>query len=81
MEPRPSEPTAAATRPAATAAAEPPLDPPGVYAVFHGLRAVPYATDSLVGHWPNSEVRVFPTTIAPAARSRRTISLSSHLGT
>ena len=39
IEPPPSEPWAIAHKPAATAAAEPPLEPPGVYSKFQGLRA------------------------------------------
>ena len=39
-EPPPSLPSASGTMPAATAAAEPALEPPGVSAVFHGLRVV-----------------------------------------
>ena len=39
--PAPSEPIAAATRPAATAAALPPDDPPGVCSRDHGLRVCP----------------------------------------
>ena len=38
MEPPPSEPSAIGAKPAATAAPLPPLLPPGVSAVFHGLR-------------------------------------------
>jgi hypothetical protein len=36
-----SLPRAAIARPAATAAAEPPLDPPGWQSVFHGFRTAP----------------------------------------
>ena len=43
IEPAPSEPSAAGTMPAATAAAEPPLEPPGVCSGFQGLRVIPYA--------------------------------------
>src|SRR3954468_21598386 len=79
-EPAPSEPTAAETIPAATAAAEPALDPPGVWSGFQGLRTRPYAAVSPVGHCPNSLVVVLPTMIAPDAFRRRTIWLSSVLG-
>ena len=41
-----------------------------------GLRVMPPSTDSVNGHWPNSGIRVLPTTTAPACRSRRTISPS-----
>jgi len=37
MEPPPSDPVASGTIPAATAAAEPPDDPPGVCSRFHGF--------------------------------------------
>ena len=37
IEPAPSLPSAKGTKRAATAAAEPPLEPPGVTASFHGL--------------------------------------------
>ena len=37
IEPAPSEPCASGPRPAATAAAAPPLDPPAVDPCFHGL--------------------------------------------
>jgi hypothetical protein len=41
MEPPPSEAWAMGTIPAATAAAAPPLEPPGVRLVSHGLRVGP----------------------------------------
>ena len=77
IEPAPSAPIAAGTMPAATAAAEPPLDPPGVRSTSHGLRVTPQVTDSVNGHRPSSGIVVLPTTTAPAARSRRTTSASS----
>src|SRR5437899_2743013 len=43
VEPPPSLAVQNGTRPAATAAADPPLDPPGVRSGFHGLRVVPHA--------------------------------------
>lgn len=46
----------------------------------HGLRVSPKAGPSVTGHWPSSGVLVFPTITAPAARSRRTASLSAALG-
>ena len=46
IEPAPSEPIAAGTSPAATAAAAPPLEPPGVWSVFQGLRVAPKAAAS-----------------------------------
>ena len=40
-EPPPSDDVAIGTRPAASAAADPPLEPPGVRSRFHGLRVAP----------------------------------------
>ena len=59
--------------PAATAAALPPDEPPGVRAVSHGLRVMASAS-SVVGKMHSSGTRVSPTTIAPAPRSLRTTS-------
>src|SRR5206468_1176818 len=73
----PSEPSAPATMPAATAAALPPLEPPEARSGFHGLRVGPYVFDSV--NWPhiaNSGRFVLPTITAPAARSRLTTSAS-----
>lgn len=79
-DPAPSEPRAAGTRPAATAAADPPDEPPGVCSGLQGLRVAPNAGPSVNGHCPNSQVLVLPTITAPAARNRRTASLSSATG-
>src|ERR1700733_2368551 len=68
--PTPWGPGAALTMPAATAAAEPLEDPPGVCAVFQGLR-VPRGSDAA-----NSVVTVLPTITAPASRSARTLAAS-----
>ena len=75
-EPPPSPPCAIGTMPAATAEAAPPLDPPGVCAVFHGLRVGPYSRGSVTGRMPISGVLVFPTISSPAALNLRTSSLS-----
>ncbi len=56
---------------AATAAAEPEEEPPGVCAVFHGLRVGPGSK------YANSVVCVLPRMTAPAARSRATAAASS----
>src|SRR5918912_557843 len=48
IEPPPSVPSAPGTMPAATAAPDPPLEPPGVRSVAHGLRVVPYTVFSVV---------------------------------
>ena len=47
IEPPPSEPSASGASPAATAAALPPLLPPGVRVVSHGLRVAPNVSDSV----------------------------------
>ena len=52
IEPAPSAASAAGTSPAATAAADPPLEPPGVRSTFHGLRVTPQVIDSVNGHSP-----------------------------
>ncbi len=76
MEPPPSPAVANDTRPAATAAALPPLDPPGVRERSQGFRVTPHVTDSVNGCIPNSGSVVFPTGIAPASRRIRTMSES-----
>ena len=76
IEPPVSVPVASATRPAATAAAEPPLDPPGTRFRSHGFRVEPRAGFWVVMPQPNSCERVEPTMTAPAARSRATTVLS-----
>src|ERR1700677_168272 len=63
-------PSAALTMPAATAAAEPLDDPPGVCATFQGLR-VPRGSDAA-----NSVVTVLPSMTAPASRKARTLAAS-----
>ncbi len=78
-EPMPSLPRAIGTMPAATAAALPPDEPPAVREVSHGLRAVP-CTPSVVPKTQSSGTFVSPTTTAPAARSRATVTWSSSAG-
>ena len=80
IEPAPSVPSAAAARPAATAAAEPPLDPPAIRAGSHGFRVAPKASDSVVASASSSGTWVLPITTAPAARRRRTTSASRAAG-
>ena len=58
--------------PPATAAAEPPDDPPGVRSGFHGLRVVPCSLVEVQLTPPNSDAVVWPASTAPAARSRVT---------
>jgi hypothetical protein len=60
------------TIPDATAAAEPPLEPPGERPVSHGLRVGPHAVGSVVGRLPNSGLLVRPAITNPAARKRDT---------
>ena len=80
IEPAPSEAVAAAQSPAATAAALPPLEPPGLRSVFHGLRVIPNAGPSVSPMITSSGQLVLPMITAPAPRSRRTSSLSCAAG-
>ena len=80
IEPAPSEPSAAPARPAATAAADPPDEPPGVRSRSHGLRVTPNVGDSVHGVIVSSGTLVFPRITAPAERSRRTTSASAAFG-
>ena len=68
IEPPPSPPPAIVTIPLATAAADPPLEPPVVRSTFHGLRAIPLAFGSVYGVSPNSGVLVLPRTMTPLRR-------------
>src|SRR5580693_8865843 len=77
IEPAPSPPLAAGTMPAATAAAEPPDDPPTVRSRAHGLRVGPNRRGSVVEWLPNSGVLVRPTTMRPAFLYEVTIGLST----
>ena len=72
IEPPPSLAAAHGTMPAATAAAAPPEEPPGVWSVFHGLRAGPNRCDSVTPLAPNSGVLVLPNTTSPASSQRWT---------
>ena len=72
IEPPPSLPWAAGTIPEATAAAEPPLEPPAERSRFQGLRVGPKRLGSVVAEAPSSGVFVRPMKISPAARSRST---------
>ena len=62
--------------PAATAAPEPPEEPPGVRLVSHGLRVGPKRRGSVTGTMPNSGEAVRPTKTKPASRRRRATKLS-----
>ncbi len=68
---------ASGPRPAATAAAAPPLDPPGVSEGSHGFRVIPKSGLSVTALCPNSGVVVLPRMIAPAPLSRSTHTASS----
>src|SRR6476659_11206915 len=69
MEPPVSLPSATSEKPAATATALPPLDPPGTRDGSCGLRDGPNAEFSVLDPMANSSRLVLPTTTAPAARS------------
>src|SRR5579872_2640054 len=76
MEPPPSVPIAAGTRPAATPATAPPEEPPGVSRLSHGLRVTPKRSFFVYPSSVNSGTFVFPIITAPAARNRATGSSS-----
>ncbi len=80
VEPPPSLAVAMGTSPAATAAALPPEDPPGVRAGSHGLRVMPHAFVLVKLRVPNSGAAVLPIGTAPAARSRATWIESAEAG-
>ncbi len=72
MEPPVSEPSAPTVSPAASAAPEPLEEPPGMWSVFHGLRA---AGKRWLGNWmpkANSWVMSLPSITMPASWSRVT---------
>ena len=58
--------------PDATAAPEPPEEPPGVRSVSHGLRVGPKRFGSVTGRIPISGMFVRPTITKPASLRRRT---------
>src|SRR5690348_2109085 len=72
IEPPPSVPSASGQKRAASAAEEPPDEPPGVLRLFQGLRVIPVSGESVDPFQPNSGVVVFPIRTAPASRSRST---------
>src|SRR3954449_4319011 len=71
IEPPPSLACAIGTRPAATAAADPPEEPPVECPGFHGLRAGGLQAGSVVTVVPNSGTLVRPREMRPASRKRR----------
>jgi hypothetical protein len=76
IEPPPSLACATGTMPPATAAAEPPLDPPVERVGSQGLWQGPKASLSVVGTRPSSGVLVRPRQMSPASRNRSVITLS-----
>jgi len=72
MEPPVSDPRDQGTCRSATAAAEPPLEPPGTRPWSHGLSVFLNAEFSVLEPMANSSMLVLPTTTAPAASSRAT---------
>src|ERR1700722_6171808 len=72
IEPPPSVPKAKGANRAASAAEEPPEDPPGVLALFQGLRVMPVSGLSVEPFQPNSGVVVLPINTAPASRNLAT---------
>ncbi len=72
IDPPVSEPRASGAKPAATAAALPPEDPPGTRVVSCGFSVGPKAEFSVDEPIANSSRFVLPIAIAPAARSRPT---------
>src|SRR6478609_9968640 len=66
VDPPPSVATAIGTRPAATATADPPLEPPELRSARQALRVRPNNGACVRHCWPNSGVVVLPTTMAPA---------------
>src|SRR5690606_19205373 len=77
IEPPPSLAAATGTIPAATAAAEPPEEPPGERLRSHGLWVGPKASGSVTGLIPNSGELVRPNTTSPASSQRCTTSAVS----
>ena len=77
IEPPPSFPCAIGTMPDATAAAEPPLEPPADRVRSCGLRVGPWNSGSVEPFLPSSGVLVMPSTITPASRARATARLSA----
>src|ERR1019366_7261254 len=72
IEPPVSVPSAHGARPAATAAALPPEEPPGTRSGSHGLRTAPNAEFSFEEPIANSSWLVFPRSLAPASLRRET---------
>src|SRR5580704_1772113 len=80
IDPPVSVPSDATANPAATAAADPPLDPPGMRSVASGFSTGPYAEFSFELPIANSSQFVLPKITAPAFSSRAT-AVASYGGT
>ena len=70
IDPPVSVPSASGARPAATAAAEPPDEPPGTRVSSQGLSVGPYALFSVDEPIANSSMFVLPKRMAPACLRR-----------
>src|SRR5207245_183407 len=79
IDPPVSDPSASGVMPAATATADPPLDPPGIRSSAQGLRDGPNAEFSVDDPIANSSQLVLPIRIAPASSMRA--SASRHTST
>src|ERR1700678_2830910 len=79
IEPPVSVPRDTTDKPAATAAADPPLEPPGTRSTATGFRTGPYAEFSFELPMANSSQFVFPRITAPAF-SRRSMAVASYGG-
>src|ERR1700675_4550665 len=79
IEPPVSEPHASGTIPDATAAAEPPLEPPGTFERSHGLQVVNRPLFSVEEPMANSSMFVLPTRHSPAS-TRRRVTVASYGG-
>ena len=80
MEPPVSVPSANGANSAPTAAAEPPLDPPGTRSRSHGLRVGKYAEFSVDEPMANSSMLALPSSTVPAS-ARRRVMVASSMGT
>ena len=75
-EPPVSEPVQTGSMSVASAAADPPDEPPALSMGLNGLPVAPHTGLRLLEPAPNSGTLVLPTTTAPAARTRPTMTLS-----
>jgi len=78
--PPPSVPTEQGPRPAATAAALPPEEPPAVLVGSAGLRVMPHRALSVTAFQAISGVVVLPRNTIPSSRSRAATGLSTSHG-